>query len=764
MSFVNSICTSKGGTHVNYIVDQIVGKLQTVLQKKNKKLVIKPHQIRANLWIFVNCLVENPAFDSQTKETLATKAVDFGSTVELTEKFLKGILESGVVESILSVAKAKEDAKMARQLGPGKKKAKLLGVPKLEDANHAGTRNAEACTIILTEGDSAKSLALAGIEIVGRDKYGVFPLRGKFLNVRDAANKQIMENPEIQNLIKILGIQIGKKYEDFGQLRYGHVMIMTDQDHDGSHIKGLIINFIHHFWPSLLKLNGFLREFVTPIIKATKGNEVRPFFTLPEYEHWAEQRKEQGDFKGWKMKYYKGLGTSTAKEAKEYFAQIADHTIEFEYQGAADDAAIELAFSKKLADQRKEWLKTYSVDTYVDHSIKTLRYEDFVNKELILFSIADCARSIPSLCDGLKPGQRKILFSCFKRKLKNEIKVAQLSGYVAEHSAYHHGEVSLQSTIVAMAQTFVASNNINLLLPIGQFGTRNQGGKEAASARYIFTALSPVTRQLFPEADDAVLTMLEEEGQGIEPHHYLPIIPLALVNGAEGIGTGWSTFIPQHNPRDVVANIRRLMDGEPYQPMAPWYKGYTGTIVTAAGREKSLTVTGVYNVLDDDELEITELPVGKWTRDYKNFLEELAQKDEIDEIREYHEENRVHFIIKVPKLATLTDDAILKKFKLQSALSTANCVLFDAEGRIHRYARDQDIMQEWFGLRADLYVRRKAHLLAKLKKEVALLRNRARFIKAVIEEELEIRRVKKQAIVRALKADDYLTMSELNDI
>ena len=176
-----------------------------------------------------------------------------------------------------------------------------------------------------------------------------------------------------------------------------------------------------------------------------------------------------------------------------------------------------------------------------------------------MFSIADCARSIPSLCDGLKPGQRKILFACFKRKLKNEIKVAQLSGYVAEHSAYHHGEVSLQGTIVAMAQNFVASNNINLLLPNGQFGTRNMGGKDCASARYIFTALSPVTRYLFPESDDQVLQYLEEEGQSIEPNHYLPIIPLSLVNGAEGIGTGWSTFIPQHNPRDIVDNIRRLM-------------------------------------------------------------------------------------------------------------------------------------------------------------------------------------------------------------
>lgn len=173
---------------------------------------------------------------------------------------------------------------MAKTLGGGKKKQKLFGIAKLEDANLAGTRHAEECTIILTEGDSAKSLALAGIEIVGRDKFGVFPLRGKFLNVREANNKKIMENPEIQNLIKILGIQVGKKYEDTKQLRYGSVMIMTDQDHDGSHIKGLIINFIHHFWPSLVIHNGFIKEFVTPIIKCTKGNDVKSFFTIPEFE------------------------------------------------------------------------------------------------------------------------------------------------------------------------------------------------------------------------------------------------------------------------------------------------------------------------------------------------------------------------------------------------------------------------------------------------------------------------------------------------
>ena len=169
-----------------------------------------------------------------------------------------------------------------------------------------------------------------------------------------------------------------------------------------------------------------------------------------------------------KIKYYKGLGTSTAKEAKTYFSAIDDHRILFEYGDNECDKMIELAFAKKFADERKLWLAAFDpITTFVDHSIPKLVYKDFINKELIHFSIADCERSIPNMCDGLKPGQRKIMFSCFKRKLKNEMKVAQLSGYVAEHSAYHHGEASLQTTVVNLAQNFVGTNNINMLLPIG---------------------------------------------------------------------------------------------------------------------------------------------------------------------------------------------------------------------------------------------------------------------------------------------------------
>ena len=209
-------------------MDQVVKKVQEKLSAKNKKkLEIKPHQIKQNIWIFVNCLIENPAFDSQTKETLNTRPKDFGSKIELSEKFMKGILESGVVENILRVAEAREVAKSEKTL-KFQKKSRVF-VNKLDDANDAGNgKKSEGCTIILTEGDSAKTLAMAGIEVIGRDKFGCFPLKGKFLNVREATPAAIRENPEIQNLCKILGLQVGKKYDDLSQLRYGKIMIMTD--------------------------------------------------------------------------------------------------------------------------------------------------------------------------------------------------------------------------------------------------------------------------------------------------------------------------------------------------------------------------------------------------------------------------------------------------------------------------------------------------------------------------------------------------------
>lgn len=329
VSFVNSICTSKGGTHVNYLADQVVKYVTDTLGKKHKQAGVKPFMVRNYIWIFVNCLIENPAFDSQTKDTLTLRASAFGSKCELPDAYLKKVSNSGITDAVLNFANFKANKELKK--GDGAKRQRLTGIPKLDDANDAGGRNSQQCTLILTEGDSAKSLAISGLSVVGRDRYGVFPLRGKLLNVREASAAQITANAEIQNIKQILGLQHGKNYTDTKSLRYGHLMIMTDQDHDGSHIKGLIMNYFHTFYPSLLKIPGFLVEFITPIIKVTKGKESIAFFTMPEYENW----KETCNTRGWKVKYYKGLGTSTSAEAKDYFSKIDSHRKQFCWSGVS---------------------------------------------------------------------------------------------------------------------------------------------------------------------------------------------------------------------------------------------------------------------------------------------------------------------------------------------------------------------------------------------------------------------------------------------
>ncbi|XP_047516652.1 DNA topoisomerase 2 isoform X2 [Pieris napi] len=769
VSFVNSIATTKGGKHVDTVADSIVKNVLEVLKKKNKGGVnIKPFQVKNHMWIFVNCLIVNPTFDSQTKENMTLQAKSFGSKCTFSEKFITAVSKSGLVESVLTWAKFKAQNELVK--ASGKKQSKLKGIPKLEDANEAGTKNSHLCTLILTEGDSAKTLAVSGLSVVGRDHYGVFPLKGKPLNVRDASHKQVLENVEINNLIKILGLQYKKKYnsiDDLKSLRYGKVMIMADQDHDGSHIKGLIINFIHHNWPELLKL-PFLEEFITPIVKATKKDKEISFYSLPEFEEW---KNETDNYHTYNIKYYKGLGTSTAKEAKEYFQNMERHRIRFKYAGATDDHHIELAFSKKGADQRKEWLTSHMEEVKRRKEIglperylytketKTVTYSDFVNLELVLFSNGDNVRSIPSMIDGLKPGQRKVIFTCIKRNDKREVKVAQLAGSVAEHSAYHHGEQSLAMTIVNLAQNYVGSNNINLLEPRGQFGTRLCGGKDSASPRYIFTLMSPLTRLVFHPHDDPLLLHEFEDNQKIEPIHYAPILPMVLVNGAEGIGTGWSTKIPNYNPRDIVANIRRMLDGEEPKPMHPWYKNFRGTIESFGDK---YVISGEAAILPNDKIEITELPVGTWTQNYKeNVLEPLLGTDKvkpvISEYREYNTDTTVRFVVSLlpGKLAEVEAEGIHKVFKLQTTISMTCMNAFDHNNCLKKFDKVEEILRQFYDVRLRYYAKRKEFLEGQLQAEADKLTNQARFIVEKCDKGLVVENKKRKVMVDELIKRGY---------
>lgn len=772
ISFVNSIATTKGGRHVDYVADQIVTKLIEVVKKKNKAgVVVKPFQVKNHMWVFVNSLIENPTFDSQTKENMTLQHKSFGSSCAMSDKFIKAANSCGIVESVMNWVRFKAQSQLNKKCS-AVKHTKIKGVPKLDDANDAGGKNSSGCTLILTEGDSAKTLAVSGLGVVGRDRYGVFPLRGKMLNVREATHKQIMENIEINNVIKIMGLQYKKNYaepDSLKTLRYGKIMIMTDQDQDGSHIKGLLINFIHHNWPSLLRHN-FLEEFITPIIKVSKQKQEIPFYSIPEFEEW---KSHQESTKSWKIKYYKGLGTSTSKEAKEYFADMERHRIAFRYAGPEDDAAISLAFSKKQVDDRKEWLTKFMEgrrqrrlhglpeDFLYGKATKHLTYNDFINKELVLFSNSDNERSIPSLVDGLKPGQRKVLFTCFKRNDKREVKVAQLAGSVAEMSAYHHGEISLMMTIINLAQNFVGSNNLNLLQPVGQFGTRLHGGKDAASPRYIFTLLSPLARLLFPAVDDNLLKNTYDDNQKVEPEWYIPIIPTVLLNGAQGIGTGWACHIPNFDVREVVNNVRRMLDGDEPLPMLPSYKTFKGT-VQELGPNQYL-ISGEISVLDSTTIEISELPAKTWTQTYKEqVLEPMLNGTEktqplITDYKEYHTDTTVRFVVKMTeeKLTEAEAAGLHKVFKLQTPLTCNSMVMFDHVGCMKKYETVQDILKEFFDLRVKYYDLRKGWLLGMLGAESGKLTNQARFILEKIEGTLIIENKPKKELIRMLQEMGY---------
>jgi DNA gyrase/topoisomerase IV subunit B len=1228
VSFVNGICTFKGGKHVEYITGQITRKLCDYIEKK-KKIKVNANSIKEQLILFLRCDVENPSFDSQTKDFMNTPSAKFGSSCSVSDTFIEKVAKMGVMDLACSLTEAKEN-KLAKKTDGSKTKT-IRGINNFIDANFSGTSQSKDCILILCEGLSAMSGIVSGLSSDDRNTIGIYPLKGKLLNVRGEQIKKIAENKEITDIKKILGLETGKVYnniQDVNQhLRYGKIMYMTDQDLDGSHIKGLCINLFHSEWGSLIKIPGFLSFMNTPILRAKKGAQTLLFYNDGEYETWKQSLGQNGTH-GWTIKYSKGLGTSTSAEFKEYFAN--KKIVDFVYDETSDDM-IDKIFNKKRADDRKEWLENYDKNAYLNTSKKNVTYPEFINNEMIHFSTYDCARSIPNMVDGLKISLRKILYSAFKRKLTSEIKVAQFSGYVSEHSSYHHGEASLNGAIVSMAQDFIGSNNINLLEPHGQFGclspetpilmwdgsiklakdiivgdklvgddgcernilrttngvdemyeiyddsndnkmtvnsqhiltlyfekngyikwkesinswvlyyfdgktikeksikakdfnnnsnrynkstlsksdaydkilnfknnleikfsniidiklddylklsksnkkqlfmisnlnninwekknvpidpyilgawlgdgdhngngfttvddeivkkfalwadtinceithqnnsgrddcyhygirrknsgyllsigdegnssdncvacknskkshpscnwtfkkcaetinygvasngmkrtdlnpfkeilkkhnlyknkhipidymindretrlqvlagftdtdgcikmkdstpsieisqshrlhsnlidqlnfiakslgfstsinfsnankktskgfdnkmkilrifgeniheiptlierkriiklkerqrhsmnysrftiksigkgdfygwqidknerfllgnfivthnSRLQGGDDSASERYIFTLLNSLTRYIFPEADDAVLKYINDDGTIVEPEFYAPIIPFALVNGISGIGTGFSCNIAPYNPKQIIGYLKDKLKGQSNNTeFVPYYEGFKGTINKIA--EQKYLIKGLYEKIGDDKIRITELPVGTWTMPYTTFLETLMDGSTVDKtgkkippsIKDFTSvctEVNVDFTVVFPKgkiqeLEASIDangcNGIEKLLKLFTTISTTNMHMFNSDFKLHKYTSVEEIIEDFYKIRLDIYGKRKAYLVDDMEKKLVKLSNRARYIQETLNGTIDLRKKTAEQVTQLL--------------
>ena len=758
ISIINGICVKSGGTHIKYIQKLITDNLKTKLEKlmKNNKSKTNNKIILDNIFIFMTGNITNPDWKGQQKDELNVNISKFKNYKFNDNVYIK---IWNKLKSLLEIIYLNIEENNLKKTNGTKKKQVII--PNLYDAEMAGTKESYKCRLFLTEGLSASTYAIAGFSKIGRKYNGSFALKGKVLNVRDQSNTKINNNKEITYIKEIVGLKHGHIYTSLNELRYGKIVILADQDLDGSHIKSLIMNMIHSFWPELIEL-GFVCSFSTPIVKATKGNKTIEFFTISEFNTWKMSNN------GWTFKYFKGLGTSTQKEAKDSFDNFDNKLITYIMDENANKS-INLGFNKTMSDDRKKWLLNYNKDNIITQSEKEIKISDLINKELIHFSYYDMHRSIPSLIDGLKPTQRKIIYTGFKYIPNNikEVKVAQFGAKVAEKTCYHHGEKSIFDTIINMAQDYIGSNNMNLLLPNGNFGSRLSSGEDHSSERYIFTNIHPITKLLFKKDDEYILNYLNEEGQSIEPDYYLPVLPNILINGTKGIGTGFSTEILQHNIKDIAKYIINKLNNEKLPKIKPYYRFFKGKIKPISNN--IYNVYGLYEFNDSDcSIIITELPIGTWTNKYKIFIESLLinnkqitdkNKQKLQCIKEYSDTLStivsVHFKLYFTndiykELKSKTSEQIYKQFKLVSTLSENNMHLFDEFGNIHKYETVYEILDYFYNFRLIKYKERKDYILSKLELEMNILKNKVKFINNINNNKLNIIKIKDSDLIKQL--------------
>ena len=772
VSFVNGIYTRLGGQHVDAWTEKIFRPIVNKFNGKSKKSKSSPkiniNDVKQFFRLFIVSNVIRPEFDGQEKNKLESPAVK----AVVKKNQINYICKWSVMEKIEDVIRAKEMI-VLRKVERKKKNVKIEG---LDPANNAGGKHSHLCSLFICEGLSAKTYVVAGINTgvygkAGRDWFGVLPVTGKVLNVRNATPSSIAANKVIVSLIQALGLKHGLDYrleKNFKTLRYGKVILIADSDCDGIHIEGLLLNFIHVLFPTLLLRNvPYVVSMKTPIVRVFKKGKTKDllFYDERRFNQYLKESKTKVN-----AKYYKGLGTTREEDVPDTFGS---KMVEYCNDTTTGDN-MNKVFHKKYSDARKLWLGRYDPDQETfsldkQSKICKMGLSNFLNNEMIKFSHADCARSIPSGIDGLKESQRKILYAVRKRKLNfngKSLKVAQLSGYTAEHSNYHHGEQNLQDTIVGMASGFVGSNNIPLLYPDGGFGSRLAGGKDAASARYIFTKKEELTDYIFRIEDDPLLTPVNDDGDLVQPEFYIPIIPMILVNGCTGIGTGWSCTVPCFNPIDIIDSIKEWIDNDGevmledpdtnevccmLPDLVPWYRGFKGTI-EPCGDNRFKTQGILSRGSKRDTVEITELPIGMWTNKFKESCEDLLTNKKLKRIKNYSGTQNVHFIL------TESPDGIscnITNMKLHSYLYTSNMVLFNEKDQLKKFTSPQEIIDTFCVVRLRYYHLRKEYQIKSLQQKLKIIGNKSKFIKEVIEKTIPLAEKDESTIITQLEEKNY---------
>lgn len=779
LAFVNGLFTPNG-LHVTQTIAAFCGycvrAVTEIIAKGKKDKVVKGvdnRSIRNHIGYVINAWLPDPSWDSQAKTRLSSYKPDpAGKPVttfclDFTEAELSPVKRWTLLATVIeNYTNGKIKSSSARKLG----QRQIL--KKCTHANFASGSwdRRSQCTLIVTEGESAVGYYkhMKALNPLLMDTYGVLPFRGKCLNVYNATPMEYYDNKEFEIFSQALNLSApGTDYtleENFRTLRYSKVLMMADSDVDGNHIKALLLTLFYCKYPSLFQ-RGFVQIYLTPILRAWKGGAHLAFYHISSYRRWI--RDIGGNTDGWNVRYYKGLGTSNAEDVKRDCTNPRRVTCLLD---AAAPTAFHINFSSECADMRKVGI--YAFDPYRDYEAPPVQpVSEFLNYELIEYSVDNLNRSIPSLMDGKKRVQRKIIFGLLKKKDRSFSKVMQLALSCAKSSGYHNGDSSISDALIAMCETYVGSNNLPLIEGSGSFATRDGGNKDAAAARYPDARLAAIVTKIFRDEDKGLLVPTVDECKKWEPHTYYGIVPLALVNGAMAIGTGYNTFIPNHKLEDTMTWLVARLTGQTPQDIKPWYRGYKGEIFVEKVPKKkkgldhmpedvkqwALSNPEVARILQEIDsvdavnvftsrgifqydvaqniIYITELPIYTLVDKYVKFLATLIEKKTIRDYRTLCAGDNIYIELhgwSEPQPPTHAD------LNLCYTRTLSNMYLLDARGMPRYYATTTAILEDYYKERLGKYLERKKMMLNDILVAREELIVRRKYIRGVIMKEIDI--------------------------
>lgn len=754
MSFINGIHTFSGGVHLRHLVKtlypMILSEAREILEGKKRKsssVKLTSTHIHPHVSLIFSCWMKNPKFSSQMKDFLTDPAPKFKLPPEIAAPVRKWELVLKLQQNI--------ESRMEKKLKStdGKKRLRIITDNAIQSRYvYSGRRGAPGPLVLCAvEGKSAGGYTKVLAE-KWPDKYclGYIPFRGVPLNVMNASAEQLLNNEEFKLLKASLGLVEGTDYTDEKQLRklfYDRFIIIADKDADGAHIAGLILLYFFCRFPSLLKV-GFVSIMHTPIVSAysNSGKDRKHFYSEKEFRRWHAKHGS-----GYKVKYRKGLGSSSEKDIEDELRDGIRITTVVHYDDKDTDA-MRLAFDIKRSSDRRDWLQKWSGQATIPiEDIEEISLSEFINEEYIRYPWISIVRSLPSI-DGFKDAPRKVLYTTFKHwgvkkqsllsKLRKSdeknlsaidlltssqkvvntakefMKTGRFANKTAQETDYAHGENNLNGVIQTMTHAFVGSNNMPFFKAEGMMGTRSRGGKDAADPRYTQISPSEWLNYVFKANDIDLTGYRNVNGEDTEFNWALPIIPLHVINGVEGISFAYSSWIPPHHPLEVIAWLRQWLhyyDHPTEEEMFideiyPYYHGFKGkiTVVEKVNKDgttkNSLVTEGCYTRDGRGKITITELPIGLWGSRYHKKLGKLLEEKKITDFHVLNHTDMNSF-----EIHGWIGEVDTKTLGIKKTYSLDYMRLLDADGHVRRYESISELLNgfaEWrikfFAIRRDI--------------------------------------------------------------